>query len=109
MKWKSGRGGGEAQVRLCFALHPHNLNSCKLDQLSGLPRGATPEETEAMPERTPGEGAKSCECRSQAQLSADAGVWLEAQLRESCTGHMGVGAIPALKVQEQPQRPQNSG
>lgn len=109
--WNGSRGAGVGRHRLdcVLALHPDNLNSCKLTQLSGLPRGTTPEETEAMPERTPGEGAKSCECRSQAQLSADAGVWLEAQFRESCTGYMGVSAIPALKVQEQPQRPQNSG
>lgn len=61
-------GGGKHRLDCVLALHPDNLNSCKLNQLSGLPRGTTPEETEAMPERTSGEGAKSCEHRSQAQL-----------------------------------------
>lgn len=96
------RGAGEHRLDCVLALQPDNLNSCQLNQLSGLPLGTTPEETEAMAERrTPGEGAKSCECRSQAQLSADAGVWPATQLRESCTGHLGVDAIPALEVQEQ--------
>lgn len=96
--------GGKHRLDCVLTLQPDNLNSRKLNQLSGLPRGTTPEETEAMPERTPGEGAKSCERRSQAQLSTDAGVRPAVQLRESCTGHMGVGVIPALKVQKQPHR-----
>lgn len=82
------RGAGEHRLDCVLALQPDNLNACQLNQLSGLPLGTTPEETEAMAERrTPGEGAKSCECRSQAQLSADAGVWPATQLRESRTGH----------------------
>lgn len=49
---------GEHRLDCVLTLQPNNLNSCQLNQFSGLPLGTTPEETEAMPERTPGEDAK---------------------------------------------------
>lgn len=106
MEWKLGRGGGGRHRLDCvLALHPDNFNSCKLNQLSALPRGTTPEETEAMPERTPGEGAKSSGTAVSRCWSPASGTTLrELHRTYGCRcdpGTEGPGAAT--------QRPQSSG